>query len=105
MLMTLPQEFASRFEADGLQAVELLIQMLGSNSHSWFHDLGQPLAAMAGSIDRRARARNGPAAIERLDPVHGASDLFTDCEITAPQFSQGAEAMLSVVDGVELVGA
>jgi hypothetical protein len=56
MLMTLPQEFASCFEADGLQAVELLIQMLGSNSYSWFHDLGQPCPAVTRSVDRGATA-------------------------------------------------
>jgi hypothetical protein len=49
MLVTLPQEFASRLQAQGLQTIELLVGMLGSNPNSWFHDLGPPLGAMTGS--------------------------------------------------------
>jgi hypothetical protein len=33
-------EFATRLEPQGLQTIELLVSMLGSNPNSWFHDLG-----------------------------------------------------------------
>src|SRR5512133_976197 len=105
MLMTLPQEFASCFEADGLQAVELLIQMLGSNSYSWFHDLGQPCPAVTRSVDRGATAGNGPAAIQRFDPIHHPGYIFGDRQITAPQLFQPANAMLFVVDRLQLIRA
>ena len=105
MLGTLPQEFTSRLQTQWLQTIELLVYMLGSNPDPWFHELVQPLGAMTGSIDAGARTRNGPATVQRFDPIHGAGDIFGDGQIAAPQLFQGAHPMLSVVDRLELVGA
>ena len=105
MLLALPQEFASRLQAQRLQTIELLVKMRGSNPNSWFHDLGQPFGAMPWSIHRRTATGNGPAAVQGFDPIHHASHIFGDRQIAAPQFFQGADPMLFVVDRVELVGA
>jgi hypothetical protein len=48
MLPTFPQQLATRCLAHGLQTIQLLVHMLGSNPNPWFHQLGQPLAAMTG---------------------------------------------------------
>ena len=44
--------------------------------HSWFQELGQPLVAMTRSVDRGAAAGNGPAAIQRFDPIHHPGHIF-----------------------------
>src|ERR1700724_3783045 len=56
MLVALPQEFASGLQAQRLQAIELLVQTLGSNPNSGLLALGQPLGAMTGSIHGAAAA-------------------------------------------------
>src|SRR5579864_2085819 len=104
MLGTLPQEFTSRLQTQRLQTIELLVQMLASNPDSWFHELGQPLGAMTGSIDAGARTGNGPAAVQRFDPIHGAGDIFGDRQIAASQLLKGAYSMFLVVHRLELVG-
>src|SRR6185437_315838 len=104
MLVTLTQKLAACFEAERLQAVELLIQMLGANSHSWFHNLGQPCLAVTGSVDRAAAAGYRPAAIQRFDPIHHPSRILSDRQITAPQLLQAAHTMLAVVDRLQLIG-
>src|ERR1700694_264065 len=105
MLVALPQEFASGLQAHRLQNIELLVQPFGSNPNSWFHDLGQPLGAMPWSVDACARTGNGPASVQRFDPIHGASDILGNRQIAAPQLLKGAYSMLSVVHRLELVGA
>jgi hypothetical protein len=85
MLVALPQRFASRFQTQRLQTIQLLIQMLGSNPDSWFRDLGQPPGAMSRS-DGAAAAWNRPATIQPVDPIHRASDIFAEGEITASRF-------------------
>ena len=88
-----------------LQQIQLLIEPFGANPNSWFHDLGQPLGAMTWSVDGCAAAGNRPAAVQSFDPIHDAGHILGDRQITAPQFFQGADPMLSVVDGMELVAA
>jgi len=85
--------------------IELLIQMFGAHPSSWFRDLGQPLAAMAGSINRGASTRNRPAAIQGFDPVHRARHLLADREIAPPQFFQRAKSVFPVIHRLELVGS
>jgi hypothetical protein len=85
--------------------IELLIEPFGTQSNSWFSDLGQPLGAMTGSVDGCARAGNRPAAVQRFDAIHDAGHILGDGQITAPQFFQGANPMLSVIDGMKLVAA
>jgi len=41
----------------------LLVQMLGSNPHPWFHQLGQPLGTMTAAIDARSRTGNGEVLV------------------------------------------
>ena len=50
--------------------------MLSSNPNSWFHELGQPLGAMTGSIDAAASAGNAPAAVQGLNPIHPPGHIF-----------------------------
>src|ERR1700704_5500900 len=103
MLVALPQEFASGLQAQRLQTIELLVQTLGSNPNSGLLDLGQPLGAMTWRVDACTRTGNGPASVQRFDPIHGAGDILGDRQIAAPQLFQGAHPMLSVVDRLELV--
>src|ERR1022692_4368181 len=105
MLATLPQEFASRLQTQRLQTIELLVYMFGSHPDSWLLDVAQPLGAMTGSVDAGASAGNGPAAVQRLDPIHGACDILGDRQIAAPQLLKSAYSMFSVVHRLELVGA
>jgi hypothetical protein len=84
MLVALPQEFASGLQAQRLQTLELLVQTLGSNPNSGLLDLGQPLGAMTGSIHGAATAGNGPASVQRFDPIHGAGDILGDRQIAVP---------------------
>jgi hypothetical protein len=60
---------------------------------------------MSWSVDGCASAGNSPAAVQRFDAIHDAGDILSDGQITAPQFFQGANPMLSVVHGMELVAA
>src|ERR1035441_9107338 len=78
MLVAFPQEFASGLQAQRLQTIELLVQTLGSNPNSGLLDLGQPLGTMTGSVDACARTGNGPASVQRFDPIHGAGDVLGD---------------------------
>src|SRR4030088_1206974 len=105
MLVALPQEFASGLQAHRLQTIELLVQTLGSNPNSGMLDLGQPLGAMTWSVDACARTANGPASVQRFDPIHGAGDILGYRQITAPQLLKGAYSMLSVVHRLKFVGA
>jgi hypothetical protein len=50
----------------GLQTIQLLVQTLGSNPNSWFHNLGQPLGAMTGSVDAGARTGMAPLRYRAL---------------------------------------
>src|SRR2546425_11099787 len=60
---------------------------------------------MTWSVDGCAGARNGPAAVQRFDPIHHAGHIFGDGQIAPPQLFQSAHPMLSVVDRLDLVGA
>src|SRR5215831_6067889 len=105
MLVAFCQELASRFQAYRLQQIELLIEPFRANPHSWLSDLSQPLGAMTGRVDGCTRAGNRPTAVQSFDAIHDASDILGDGQITAPQFFQGANAMLSVIHRMELVTA
>src|ERR1017187_6290659 len=105
MLVAFPQEFASGLQAQRLQTIELLVQTLGSNPNSGLLDLGQPFGTMTGSVDAGARTGNGPASVQRFDPIHGAGDILGDRQIAAPQLLKSAYSMFSVVHRLELVGA
>ncbi len=69
----------------GSQTIQLLVQMLGSNPHSWFHELGQPLGTMTAAIDARARTGNGPTSVQRFDPIHHPGTILGDRQIAPPQ--------------------
>src|ERR1035438_4933785 len=103
MLVAFRQELAARFQTHRLQQIELLIEPFRANPHSWFSDLSQPLGAMTGSVDGCASTGNRPTAVHSFDAIHDAGHILGDGQITAPQFFQGANSMLSVVHGMELV--
>src|SRR2546429_3836271 len=48
---------------------------------------------------------NAPAAIDRLDPVHDPREIFADGQISPGQFFQRAQALLSVINRAEQIGA
>src|SRR2546429_9980818 len=48
---------------------------------------------------------NAPAAIARLDPVHDPREIFADGQISPGQFFQRAQALLSVINRAEQIGA
>src|SRR5271165_208156 len=54
-------------------------------------------------IHSGAGTRNAPAAIQRLEPIHDPCDILTDIQITACQFFQCAQALLSVIDRLKMV--
>ncbi len=78
---TLRQQIAPRLLSQMLQPVRLLVEVFGPTVHAGLSDLSQPLEAMMGSIDRGARTRNGPTAIQRFDPAHRASEVIDRSEL------------------------
>src|SRR2546429_637094 len=87
------------------QHVELLVVKLCSAAHAGLGDLAQPFLTMARMVDTLAGAGNAPAAIDRLDPVHDPREVFADGQISPGQFFYCAQAILSVIDGAEEIGA
>src|SRR5439155_60995 len=85
--------------------VELLVVKLCSAAHAGLGDLAQPFLTMARMVDTLAGAGNAPAAIDRLDPVHDPREVFADGQISPGQFFYCAQAILSVIDGAEEIGA
>src|SRR5580765_8168763 len=65
MLAAFPQQLAPCGLAHGFETIQLLVQMLGSNPHPWFHPFGQPLGTMTAAIDAGARTGNGPTSVHR----------------------------------------
>src|SRR2546429_545910 len=95
----------SRLLAQDNQHVELLVVKLCSAAHAGLGDLAQPFLTMARMVDTLAGAGNAPAAIDRLDPVHDPREVFADGQISPGQFFYCAQAILSVIDGAEEIGA
>ena len=58
---------------------------------------------MARRIDLLATTRNGPTAIDGLHPGHDLGEISGDGQITAHQFLQGSQTVVSVIDGVEMI--
>ena len=56
-------------------------------------------------VDTLAGTGNAPAAIDGLHPVHHPREIFADGQISPDQFFQGAQAIFSVVDRAEKIGA
>src|SRR5208283_1210161 len=83
------------------QGIEFLVEKLGPTAYPNFFNLVQPSRTVARGVDRRAGASNGPAAIERLEPIHNPGEIFADRQITARQFLQGSYAIFSMVDRSE----
>src|SRR6476660_6593147 len=73
--------------AHGFETVQLLVQMLGSNPHPWFHQLGQPLGTMTAAIDARSRTGNGPTSVHRLNAIHHPGRILGEGQIAPPQLS------------------
>src|SRR5207344_480177 len=97
MFATFPQQLASCCLAHGLQTIQLLVQMLCSNPHPWFHQLGQPLGTMTAAIDACARTGNGPTSVHRLNAIHHPGTVLGEGRITPPQLLKGAYSMFFVV--------
>ena len=60
---------------------------------------------MARVVDTLSATGNAPAAIDRLDPVHDPREIFADGQISPGQFFQRAQALLSVINRAEQIGA
>src|SRR6478672_1116871 len=105
MLAAFPQQLASCGLAHGFETIQLLVQMLGSNPHPWFHQLGQPLGTMTAAMDAGARTGNGPTSVHRLNAIHHPGTVLGERQVAPPQLLKGAYSMLPVVHGLHLVGA
>src|ERR1700746_3001805 len=105
MFPALRQQIASRSLPQRLQRIQLLVEPLGSQTHSRFYDLGQPFRTMTRSIHGWAGTGNGPASVHPLDSTHRPCQIFGDRQIAAGQLLQSAYAVLSVVDRGEMVAA
>jgi len=58
---------------------------------------------MARCIDLLADTRDGPTPIDGLHPGHDPAEILGDGQITAHQFLQGSQAVVSVIDRAQLV--
>ena len=83
--------------------LQLLVVQLRPAVHPGFQDLPEPIRPMPRTIDLLTTAGNGPAAIDGFDPAHDATLVFRHGQITPPQFLQGPQPVVPVVDRFELV--
>ena len=58
---------------------------------------------MARCIDLLAAARDGPTAVDGFYSSHHPAEILGDGQITAHQFLQGSQAVVSVIDRAQLV--
>src|SRR5207253_10719948 len=98
-------EFLPRLLAHGNQPVRRVVVKLCSAAHAGLGGLAQRFLTMARMVATLAGAGNAPAAIDRLDPVDDPREVFADGQISPGQFFYCAQAILSVIDGAEEIGA
>src|SRR5580704_1584891 len=103
MLATLRQQLASGLLAQGLQQVQLLIELLGAATGAGLGNFPQPLTAMAGIVNVPSGTGNRPATIDRFQPIHHPGNIFDDSQITAGELPQHAYTVLAMVDRLELI--
>src|SRR3989475_1559226 len=101
MISTLRQEISPHLLAQSLQCIELLVEELGPTAHAGFRYFAKPFRTMVRCVDCRTFAANAPAPVESLEPIHDASEIFADRQITARQLLQRSEAVLPMVDRPE----
>jgi len=53
-----------------------------------FRYFAEPFRTMVRCVDGRTFAGNAPASVESLEPIHDASEIFADCQVTARQLLQ-----------------
>src|SRR5258708_8515835 len=68
MLATLRQQFAPGLLAQGLQHIQLLIELLGAATGASLGDFPQPLAAMAVIFSPSSSTRCPPASADLFQP-------------------------------------
>src|SRR5207245_7746543 len=98
MFPALGQKLGSDVSPQDLQSVQLLIEQLRPAAHAGLRNLAQPFLSRARSIDLGAGTSNAPTAIQRLQSIHHARQIFADGLITAPQLAQRPQSIFSVVD-------
>src|SRR6266571_3888149 len=87
MFPTLGQKLGSDVAPQGLQSIQLLIEQLRAAAHAGLRNLAHPFLSTARSIDLGAGTSNAPTAIQRLQSIHHARQIFADGLITAPQLA------------------
>src|SRR5436190_18380625 len=105
MFATLRQQFASRWLAQVLQQVQLLIELLGAAASSGLGDLVQPRTAMSSVVDVPAGTGDRPATIQSFQSIHHPGEIFDHGEITSGQLAQHAYPGFAVVHGLEILEA
>src|SRR2546430_7656454 len=88
MFATLRQQFASRLLAQGLQQVQLLIELLGAVASSGLGDLVQPRTAMSSVVDVPAGTGDRPATVQSFQSIRHTGEIFDYGEITSGQLAQ-----------------
>src|SRR5260370_37898506 len=83
----LGQELGSDVSPQDLQSVQLLIEQLRAAAHPGLRNLAQPFLSTARSINLGAGTGNAPTAIQCLQSIHHARQIFADGLITAPQLA------------------
>src|ERR1700737_1976060 len=87
MFPTLGQKLGSQVAPQGLQSVQLLIEQFRPARHAGLRNLAQPFLSRPRRIALGARTSNAPTAIQRLQSIHHACQIFADGLITAPQLA------------------
>src|SRR6202042_3454216 len=96
MFLALCQQLPPYLLTHGPQRIQLLVVKLRPPAYSRLCDLPEPLRTMARCIDLLAGTRNGPTAIDGFYPGHDPREIFGDGQITAHQFLQGSQTVVSV---------
>ena len=87
------------------QHIQLLVVVFSAPPYAGFPDLVQPCRPVRWCIHFLAGTRNTPTAIQRLESIHNPPEILVDRQITAGQFLQGSDAILPVIDRLEMVEA
>jgi indolepyruvate decarboxylase len=67
--------------------------------------LVQPGFALAGHVHRFSGIGDAPASVQCLEPVHYSHQIFADGQIGTRQLFEHAQAVLTVVDRLEIIAA
>src|ERR1700731_799090 len=98
VLLAFHQQIPPYLLAQGPQGIQLLVVVFGASSHTSFGDLVEPFRTVTCCIHFAAGTWNAPTAIQSLEQIHDPREILGEGQITASQFLQRSQAVLSVID-------